>query len=692
MASKRVIEKFVAEISADDTQFKKQLQSSARDAQAWGGDIKRQFATAAKVGAGLLTAAAGAAALTFNETRKVVDEQAKYADSIGITTEALAGLEQAAAINGATTEGMRKGLERLVVNVNDFRNGIGDAVPAFERLNIKVDDLKNKSPDEMFAMVGDRLKTIPDQAERAALAYDIFGRQGIKLIKTLELGTEGIAQFKEEANRLGLSLSRVDAAQVEAANDAITRAQSVAKGFANRLTVELAPAVETVATMYTEAALNANGFADTAGMVGDIAEAAIGGIGDTWEEISLGIIESRAQLARFAAFSLEVFQQLNVFGLSDKLLGVSAEDVTQSIKIWREIGEDNAAAYEIGLASREQNGSFSERFAKQLAENKKKLEEELGKNKKKEGGGGGGGDVNDEVAKAMESSVKQIQSAIAAAEPPLKQYAEQVKVIDSLLAAGKLSQDEYNKALSIYKQKLDDATGVNDQWKKDLSDAAKFAESAKTEIDNLNDELARARELAKDGLISPDVLAKTEERLAKSIEEVKNAGDKMSVFAEQAARNIQDQFGQTIEDTLTGNFDGILASWGDMLAKMGSQAIAAQLSDAFNLEDLLKGGGGGSGGSLLSSAKSFFGGFFADGGYPDPNKISIVGERGPELFVPKGVRGEVIPNHKMTSAQLGGSPTYIINVTANDQRGGQVAGGAIRREINRTVADAQRYR
>lgn len=36
---------------------------------------------------------------------------------------------------------------------------------------------------------------------------------------------------------------------------------------------------------------------------------------------------------------------------------------------------------------------------------------------------------------------------------------------------------------------------------------------------------------------------------------------------------------------------------------------------------------------------------FADGGRPDPNKISIIGERGPELFIPDGLRGTVLPNH-----------------------------------------------
>ena len=51
--------------------------------------------------------------------------------------------------------------------------------------------------------------------------------------------------------------------------------------------------------------------------------------------------------------------------------------------------------------------------------------------------------------------------------------------------------------------------------------------------------------------------------------------------------------------------------------------------------------------------------FFADGGDPPVNQVSVVGERGPELFVPK-TAGTIIPNNKIGSS-LGGTT----NVTNN---------------------------
>ena len=51
------------------------------------------------------------------------------------------------------------------------------------------------------------------------------------------------------------------------------------------------------------------------------------------------------------------------------------------------------------------------------------------------------------------------------------------------------------------------------------------------------------------------------------------------------------------------------------------------------------------------------GGLFADGGRPPVGKASIVGERGPELFVPK-VAGTIIPNNKLGG---GDNTTNIVN-------------------------------
>lgn len=73
----------------------------------------------------------------------------------------------------------------------------------------------------------------------------------------------------------------------------------------------------------------------------------------------------------------------------------------------------------------------------------------------------------------------------------------------------------------------------------------------------------------------------------------------------------------------------------DLIRIQIQQSITAPLASAM-------GGGGGTG--IAASIGKFFGGFFADGGRPPRNKVSVVGEKGAELFVPDGVSGTVVPS------------------------------------------------
>ena len=56
------------------------------------------------------------------------------------------------------------------------------------------------------------------------------------------------------------------------------------------------------------------------------------------------------------------------------------------------------------------------------------------------------------------------------------------------------------------------------------------------------------------------------------------------------------------------------------------------------------------------------GGFFANGGRPPVGRASIVGERGPELFVPDRA-GTIVPNHQLGG--MGGSTSVVVNVDAS---------------------------
>jgi tape measure domain-containing protein len=131
------------------------------------------------------------------------------------------------------------------------------------------------------------------------------------------------------------------------------------------------------------------------------------------------------------------------------------------------------------------------------------------------------------------------------------------------------------------------------------------------------------------------------------------------------------------QEALAGFFSSVADAFADMVAQMISQWIKMQIIGL--AQSLLPGGstvfpqgvGNFSGAFGPASSVSFnpgaaFGGFMANGGSVSGGQSYIVGERGPELFVP-GRSGTIVPNDKMG----GGSTNVVVNV---DAKGSSVAG------------------
>jgi len=92
----------------------------------------------------------------------------------------------------------------------------------------------------------------------------------------------------------------------------------------------------------------------------------------------------------------------------------------------------------------------------------------------------------------------------------------------------------------------------------------------------------------------------------------------------------------------------------------------------------------GSAGAIGGGVSNFvdFGQFFADGGYPPVGKLSIVGEHGPEVFIPNAA-GKIIPMDRISRQSGGDSITVHVNVLPGASRASaEQAAAAVARELN----------
>jgi hypothetical protein len=179
--------------------------------------------------------------------------------------------------------------------------------------------------------------------------------------------------------------------------------------------------------------------------------------------------------------------------------------------------------------------------------------------------------------------------------------------------------------------------------------------SVLTEQERLNEQVQRAKVLVAAGAISWEAydriamqgLGRLTTAVAgldlPKLEQLAAPLQRVSEFATQAARNIQDALGDSVLQVIKGNADSIGQIWQDLLQRMVAQALAAKLGEALFGNYGKTGEFGGLAGLIGSS---MFGGARANGGPVMAGRAYLVGERGPEIVVPQSA-GTVVPNGAM---------------------------------------------
>ena len=214
----------------------------------------------AKLGAAFATLGVAAGAAIVKSQMNTIDALGKTADKIGTTTEALGAMRHAAAITGVATTTLDMSLQRFVRRTSEAAVGMGEARGAFRELKIDVQSFNKLPLEEQIGLIADRMGTLGSQTDRVRIAQKLFDSEGVAMVQMLADGSAGLKEMGEEAQALGILLDRADVAQVEAANDAFTRASAVIEGLISQFSVGLAPFVEEAANMMRQAALDTEDF------------------------------------------------------------------------------------------------------------------------------------------------------------------------------------------------------------------------------------------------------------------------------------------------------------------------------------------------------------------------------------------------------------------------------------------------
>ena len=277
------IAKLTVALYANSAQFTSELRKSQQKAGQWKKKVSGAFKAASVAGAAAAVALTTALAAIYTRQASLIDQTAKFADRIGVSTEALTQLRYSAELTGVGAKDLDMAMQRMTRRIAEAAQGSGEAAPAIKQLGIDAQKLGQMTPDRQLHVLADAFKNVESQSERVRLAFKLFDSGGVAMVNMLATGSVGLKAMADEADALGVTLSRVNAAKVEMANDAMTRISATTTAFSQELTTQLAPIIAGIGEMFTENAKKHGGMSVFISEGLDTIFGAVGKVGDAYK-------------------------------------------------------------------------------------------------------------------------------------------------------------------------------------------------------------------------------------------------------------------------------------------------------------------------------------------------------------------------------------------------------------------------
>ncbi len=179
------------------------------------------------------------------------DQLDKMSKRTGVSVEALSELGFAAEQSGADLATLEAGIRIMQRTMGDASQGLATAVDAFAALGLSAEQLAGLSPEQQFTVIAERLSQIADPTARAAAAMDVFGKSGTKLLPLLADGAKGMAELRDQARSLGLTVSTESARDAALLTDTLNILWRVLKQGVFTIGSALAPVIVDVSNCIT---------------------------------------------------------------------------------------------------------------------------------------------------------------------------------------------------------------------------------------------------------------------------------------------------------------------------------------------------------------------------------------------------------------------------------------------------------
>lgn len=463
--------KIVAVLTAKTAPFAKGLKQATTRLERFTANVGKVAKRVAKVGAAMFAGAAAALTAIVAKNLSAIDTLAKTADKLGIATAELQKLRLAGELTGVEIKTFDMALQRMTRRVAEAALGTGEAKGALRDLGLDAAKLAKLPLEEQFKTIADALAGVSDRGQQVRLAFKLFDSEGVALVNTLRLGRAGLEEIGAEAEKLGLTLDRVDAAKVEAANDSWTRFKSILKGVGQRITVEVAPFLTALVNKMIQWGTQGTGLAGAVSKAFEVVAKVIGfvsnmvqGLVVAWKAVGAAVNTAAAWILQaYAKISDGLEWLLDKLGLVDKgwadsmhMMADAASALAKDLReelgdAWRDLGSDpwGDRVENTFQRIREEAQKAAEEAAK-IAEGAKGIEE-------------AGGFATEEM-KRLRQEAERITESV---RTPLERFEEMKKLLEQLVAEELITPETFERAMKKAREELEAATKKEVKIKKE---------------------------------------------------------------------------------------------------------------------------------------------------------------------------------------------------------------------------------
>jgi len=174
-------------------------------------------------------------------------EALKFGEKVGLTVEQVSGLQYAAKQSEVSTEDLQNSLVRFGKNAATAADGSGKANASFKAMGIAVTDAAGHMlpTEDLLKRVADKFHNMPDGADKARIAIDLFGKAGASMIPMLNQGSVAIEAMEQKGAALS-GMTTESAEAMKAFSLAIDSSESALKGIAVSIIASVSPALKSM--------------------------------------------------------------------------------------------------------------------------------------------------------------------------------------------------------------------------------------------------------------------------------------------------------------------------------------------------------------------------------------------------------------------------------------------------------------